>query len=88
MLREIKLSAWLKCENITAPSGLSIHVNGPLSKRIADDDRRRPLKGTIDWKYYETIANVPAEAQEIFTGLQLVGAGTIWIDDVKVEVVE
>jgi len=29
-----------------------------------------------------------AEAQSIFTGLKLIGAGTIWIDDLKLEVVE
>jgi hypothetical protein len=60
--KRIRMTAWLKCENVTGPSGLSIHVNGPSFQKIADDDTHghRPLRGTTDWQKYEAIANVPA----------------------------
>ncbi len=87
--KRIRMTAWLKCENVTGPSGLQMHVNGPGFRKIADDNMRgkRPLRGTTDWQKYETIADVPAQTQSIYSGLELIGAGTIWIDDVKLEVV-
>ena len=86
----IRLTAWLKCEGVTSRSGLSLQVNGPAFRQIANDGQagRRPLLGTMDWKKYEAVADVPANAQSIFTGLLLNGKGTIWIDDVQTEVVD
>ena len=47
----------------------------------------RPLRGTMDWQKYEAIADVPAEADVIYPGITMNGAGKIWVDEVKVEVV-
>jgi hypothetical protein len=88
--KKVRMTAWLKGEKITGSAGLSIHVNTAFFQKIADDDThgKRPMRGTMDWKKYEATAVVPMEAQSIFCGLELIGDGTMWIDDVQVEVVE
>ena len=88
--KRIRLTAWLKCEGIAYKSGLSVQVNGPAFRQIANEGQkgRRPLLGTMDWQKYAAVADVPTNAQSIFSGLILNGRGTIWIDDVQTEVVD
>ena len=69
--------------------GKSILTAG-LGRIFADEGQRakRPLRGTMDWKKYEAITEVPEEgADVIYPGITLNGAGKIWVDEVKVEVV-
>ena len=41
----------------------------------------------MDWRKYEAITDVPEEADVIYPGITMNGAGKIWVDEVKVEVV-
>jgi hypothetical protein len=41
----------------------------------------------MDWRKFEAIADVPEEADVIYPGITMNGAGKIWVDEVKVEVV-
>ena len=41
----------------------------------------------MDWKQYEATADVPHDAHAIYPGVTMNGGGTIWMDEVKVEVV-
>ena len=41
----------------------------------------------MDWRQYEAIVDVPADADVIYPGITMNGAGKIWVDEVKVEVV-
>jgi hypothetical protein len=88
--QRVKVTMWLKCEKVTHPSGPHLRVYGANFQRLADEGQRakRPLRGTMDWKKYEAITDVPAEgADVIFPGITLNGSGKIWVDEVKVEVV-
>jgi hypothetical protein len=52
-----------------------------------DNMQNRPIKGTTDWKQYESILDVPEEAANIAFGVLLSGAGKAWLNDVKFEIV-
>jgi RNA polymerase sigma factor (sigma-70 family) len=87
--KKIRMTAWLKSEGVSQGSGLSIHVNGGGYKQLTNDGQKgkRPVRGTMDWRKYEAIADVPLDAQAIFCGVTMNGKGKIWIDDVQLEVI-
>jgi hypothetical protein len=69
-------------------AGLWMRIDGKEKTGLAFDNMmERPVKGTTDWKKYEVVLDVPAEAEEIFFGFLVAGKGRGWVDDIKFEVV-
>jgi hypothetical protein len=65
-----------------------MRIDGKEKTGLAFDNMmERPVKGTTDWKNYEVVLDVPAEAEEIFFGFLVAGKGRGWVDDIKFEVV-
>ena len=87
--KRVKVTMWLKCQGVVVGSGPHLHIVGANFEWIATDGQKghRPLKGTVDWKRYEAIADVPEGTDAIYPGITLNGPGKIWVDDVKVELV-
>ena len=87
--KRVRLTMWLKGKGLTGGSGPHIRVFGANFKKLTDEGQKgvRPMRGTVDWKEYEAIADVPEDAQAIYPGITMNGGGTIWMDEVKVEVV-
>ena len=88
--KKVRLSAWIKTENVTAGSGLSIRCLGPMYKDLCPDpgQKVRTLKGTTDWTYYELTATVHPDTQDLVPGIRFHGQGKLWFDDLRYEVVE
>jgi hypothetical protein len=47
----------------------------------------RPIKGTLDWRRYEIVLDVPPEADVIGFGIVLSGPGRAWVDGLQFEAV-
>jgi hypothetical protein len=47
----------------------------------------RPVKGTEDWKNYQVVLDVPADATGISFGLLLNGSGNVLLSNVRIETV-
>jgi hypothetical protein len=47
----------------------------------------RPLLGTTDWKNYDVVLDVPADATGVFVGVLLGGSGSVCLSNVRLEVV-
>ncbi|MEA2711509.1 MAG: hypothetical protein QOF78_4110 [Phycisphaerales bacterium] len=89
--KRVKFTAMIKCEDVKRFGGPCIRAVGPANSTLKMDEQRnnkRPLKGTIDWKSYSTFINVPATAADLSAGVTLSGAGKVWIDEVRLEIVE
>ena len=88
--KRIKMTAWIKTENVTAGSGLSLRIIGPGFQDLVPDagKPRRTIRGTTDWKRYEVIAAIPEETQVICSGVRLYGKGKLWLDDVQYELID
>jgi hypothetical protein len=88
--KKMKLSMWIKTENVTGPSGLCLRVVGPnfadIIPNLSKD--QRTIKGTTPWTKYEFTADIPPETQNICTGVRLGGKGKLWLDDVQYELVQ
>ena len=87
--KRIKMSGFVKTENVTTWSGLWLRVdqsgsNKPLS---FDNMGDRPIKGTTDWTKYEIVLDVPSNSSLIAYGALLAGTGQIWFDNITFEIV-
>jgi hypothetical protein len=51
------------------------------------DEHDLRLIGTRDWQRYEVIVDVAQGSSRISFGLGLMGAGQVWLDDLKFEAV-
>ena len=70
--------------------GLLAHRQSNIAvKRVAFDAMaHRPVVGTRDWRRYDVVLDVPVQAASLAFGAHLAAAGTIWVDDVKLEIVD
>ena len=85
--QRIRLAGTLKTEEaerveivISAASGDKADI-----VRLAVGDGR--TAGTMDWRGYELVVDVPDDAARLVIGLQTTGKGTVWVKDFSLEVV-
>lgn len=88
--KRVRMSAWVKAEVVKGWAGLWMRVDGkgngaPLA---ADNMSERPIQGTLDWKRYEVVLDIAPEAQNLALGLLMDGKGRVWMNDLKLEVVD
>jgi len=85
--RTVRLSGSLRGEDINGPGGaLTLRAeNGAgqiLDWNFMTNDR---VKGTRDWKKYTIELKIPPSAYSLFVGIMLEGGGTLWADDLSIE---
>jgi hypothetical protein len=93
--KRVRFSAYVKTENVENWASLWMRVDGQdsdgagRSRTIAFDNMsNRQIKGTQTWTRHSIVLDVDAaKATMIGLGLMLSGKGTVWIDDVRFEVV-
>lgn len=88
--KRVRMSAFVKAEKIQGWAGLWMRVDGEGQDEYAlsfDNMQTRPVQGTVDWKKYEIVLDVPEKSKTISFGLLLEGAGQAWLDDFQFAVV-
>lgn len=88
--KRVRMSAFVKADKITEWAGLWMRVDGEGKENRAlsfDNMQSRPIKGTLDWKEYEIVLDVPDQSRRITFGILLSGPGQAWLDDFMFEVV-
>lgn len=87
--QRIRYSGWLRTENAEAGAGLWMRVDGAKwGETLAFDNMQgRKITGTTEWQKCEIVLDVPDNAAEINFGALLRGKGTVWVDDLQIEVV-
>ncbi|MEO8211101.1 MAG: hypothetical protein ABI840_11130 [bacterium] len=88
--KQIKMTGYVKSENVTDWAGLWLRVDQPGTRQPLSFDNMydRAIKGTTEWKKYEILLDVPANASRIAYGALLAGPGQIWFDNIKFELVD
>lgn len=86
--KKVKMSGYLKSEDIKGWGGLWFRVDGKGKSLAFDNMYDRAVKGTTEWKKYEIVLDVPEEATNLAYGALLGGTGTLWFDDIQFEIVE
>lgn len=83
--KRIKLSAWVRADNVVGWSGLWMRIDGEEETMPFDNMQNRPIQGTHDWTRHVIVLDVPQHSHTIVYGLLLDGSGKVWIDDVVLE---
>lgn len=88
--KRVRMSGFVRSADVSSWAGLWMRVDGPgKTEPLAFDNMQdRPIRATTDWTKYEVILDVPEQAQGIAFGVLLDGAGQVWFDDFKLEIVE
>jgi len=68
--------------------GLWLRVDQKGGVQTLDNMQNRPIRGTTEWTRYDVVLDVPADAVSLNFGVLQTGAGTTWIDDVRLEPVD
>ncbi len=87
--KTVKISGYLKSENIKSWAGLWMRVDYyDVAVLAFDNMRKNPIKGTKDWAKYEIVLHVPTEATSISYGVLLDETGQVWFKDIVLEIVD
>ncbi len=88
--KRLKMTGYVKSLDVKGWAGLWLRVDQKDSKTALGFDNMmdRPIKKTSDWKKYEIVLDVPANASDIAYGALLVGQGQIWFSDIVFEIVD
>jgi beta-lactamase regulating signal transducer with metallopeptidase domain len=87
--KRVRLSAWVKTENLEAWAGIWMRVDGPGGEVAAFDNmKERPLQGSLDWKRYQVVLDVAPEASALGLGILVAGKGKVWMLEPELEIVD
>src|SRR5262249_14237172 len=86
--KRVRMSAWVKSENVSDWAGMWMRVDGPDHMLAFDNMQGRPIKGTGSWTKYDIVLDVAPDAKDIAFGVLLSGDGEVWLDDFSFEVVD
>jgi len=86
--RRVKVSGWIKTENIAEPGYASIwlRVDGASGSLSLDNMFQLGIRGTGAWKRYEYEREVSPAAVQVVFGTFVSRQGTAWFDDLRIEV--
>lgn len=82
----IRVSAWLRTRAVNEVR-FFVRVDGSGGVLDFGNGADDPMTGTVEWRKREVVVDVPADALGVVFGFVLQGVGTVWIDDVAVEIV-
>jgi beta-lactamase regulating signal transducer with metallopeptidase domain len=86
--QRVRLSAAVKSEEVNDWAGLWMRVDQGSRTGVAFDNMlNRSIKGTTGWQNYAVVLDVPKDSTLIAFGVLLSKGGTVWLSDVKFEIV-
>lgn len=85
--KTLELSAMMKTDDV-GPEGWVLVVNIENRNALLQQVRSEPATGTRDFKRQSVRFKLPGDAFELKIGVMLLDAGTGWVDDVKLRVLD
>ena len=85
--KRVRLSAWVKSENVNDWAGLWMRVDSGTKSVAFDNMQNRAIKGTTDWQNYAVVLDVPKDATVISLGILVSKSGTVWLNSAQFETV-
>ena len=87
--KRVRLDGWLRTSSVERTAVLWMRIDGRVREQMLgfDNMHDRELRGTVDWTRVQIVLDVAPEAVSISFGIILAGAGEVWADDLRFEVV-
>ncbi len=88
--KRVRMTGSMKSKDIANWAGFWFRVDKANSKTMLSFDNmyERAVKGTTDWKKYEIVLDVPANASNLAYGALVNGTGQIWFSNLNFEIVD
>jgi hypothetical protein len=87
--KRVRMTGYMKSADLNEWAGFWFRVDGEDGKQLSFDNMGdRPVKSTSDWKRYEIVLDVPADAKALAYGALLSGTGQIWFENITFDVVD
>ena len=90
--KTVRLSGWIRTDAVpdgrNTGAGLVLMALRGGSFVAHEFMKKARVRGTTDWARYTIELKVPPSANRLELGATLEGAGTVWVDDFELEVVE
>jgi hypothetical protein len=87
--RRLRISAWVLSSSVSGWAGLWMRVDTSQETGVAFDNMQcRPIVGTTGWTQYQVVLDVTSDATNVAYGVLLADEGDVWIDGVRIEVVD
>jgi hypothetical protein len=88
--KRLRLHGVVRSEDVRGWAGLWMRVDGSKDHRglTFDNMYDRQINGTTEWRSYDVVLDVPAEAETIAYGVLLNGEGRLWADALQLEPVD
>ncbi len=87
--KRLRYTAWVKTAGVEKWCGLWMRIDGIHDTQLGFDNmHERSIKGTVDWKEYFIVLDVPVTAEHIAFGVLLVGKGKVWVDTITFDEVD
>lgn len=82
----VRLTAIIKAVEVDDWAGMWMRVDGPSRRGVSFDNMSdRPIRGTVAWRPYEIVLDVPGDSEVIAFGVLLNGTGEVLLDDIRLE---
>ena len=85
--KRIRFTALVKAEGVAPWAGLWMRVDKGTDSVAFDNMQNRSIKGSVGWKSYSVVMDVPQDATAVAFGFLLDGTGVIWLKNVVFETV-
>jgi beta-lactamase regulating signal transducer with metallopeptidase domain len=85
--KRVRLTASMKAQDVIEWAGLWMRVDIGVRTAGFDNMANRPIKGSLGWRNYEVVLDVPAHATSINFGVLLCNSGVVWLKGIKFEIV-
>jgi hypothetical protein len=89
--QRVRYSGDLKTQDVKNWAGLWFMVLDGQGKTLAFDnmqEKERRVRGNTDWQRHDIVLDVPAGGASIRYGVVLSGAGKVWADGLRIELVD
>ncbi len=86
--QRIRMSAWVRSEQVDDWAGLWMRVDGVGSMLAFDNMEDRAITGDTVWSEHRIVLDVSEHAEKIAFGILVSGPGTVWLDDVSLTEVD
>jgi hypothetical protein len=85
--QRIRLSASVKSDEVSDWAGLWMRVDVNTKTFVIDNMQNRAIKGSLDWREYQVVLDVPKDATAVAFGILLSKSGMVWLNNVRFETV-
>ncbi len=87
--KRLQLSGYIKSEDIKGWSGMWMRIDGENNQQLGFDNMKdRAIKGTMEWKRYKIVLDIPSNSKSINYGVLLGGEGKVWFDNFELKEVD